>query len=174
MTRKDVNQHTAAVLNQFGITCPPVPVEQIAVSLGIQVVRSAAEWSESGFLLRDGKQVMIGVNSRNSPKRQRFTIAHELGHWSLHEGKPLIVDQSVMINKRDDVSSQATDQEEIEANKFAARLLMPIDFIAATLKKLEPGSIGSRDELISKLAREFDVSNESMGWRLINLGVLSN
>jgi Zn-dependent peptidase ImmA (M78 family) len=137
------------------------------------VVRSAAEWSESGFLHREGSRVVIGINSRNSPKRQRFTIAHELGHWLLHEGKPLIVDQSVMINRRDGVSSQATDQEEIEANHFAAALLMPKTFIADAITGHLRTGIGSREELVAALARDFDVSNEAMGYRLINLGVLS-
>lgn len=36
----------------------------------------------------------------------------------LHDGKRLIVDQSVMINKRDDVSSQAMDWQEIQANQL--------------------------------------------------------
>jgi Zn-dependent peptidase ImmA (M78 family) len=174
MTRSEVGQQAAKLLADYGVATLPVPVEHIAVSHNIQVVRSAGEWSESGFLLRDEQRVIIGVNSRNAPKRQRFTIAHELGHWLLHKGKPLIVDQSVMINKRDDVSSQATDLEEIEANQFAAELLMPQRFIAdAASHHLETG-IASREELIAALARDFDVSNDAMGWRLINLGVLSS
>jgi len=90
----------------------------------------------------------------------------------MHEGKRLIVDQSVMINKRDDVSSQATDVEEIEANRFAADLLMPEEFIRAELIRQTASPIGSREELVTLLARTFDVSNDAMNWRLINLGVL--
>jgi len=153
---------------------PPVDVEQIARSEGITVVRSAAEWSESGFLLRDGKSVVIGINSRNARKRQRFTIAHELGHWQLHGGRPLIVDQSIMINKRDDVSSQATDAEEMDANRFAANLLMPRPFILDAIRYEMKAGVGSRDELVAALARDFDVSADAMGYRLINLGVLSS
>lgn len=175
MTVNEAEQRAAELLDGFGIEMsgPPVPVEQIAVKSGIQIVRSAAEWSESGFLLRDNGQIIIGINSRNSPKRQRFTIAHELGHWQLHEGKPLIVDQSVMINKRDDVSSQATDREEIQANQFAAGLLMPQRLIHRELRK-QITTAKSRDEIVTALARVFDVSNDAMGWRLINLGILSS
>jgi len=162
------------LLARHHVGAPPVNVEQIALAEQIQIVRSAADWSESGFLLRDRKRIIIGVNSRTARKRQRFTIAHELGHWQLHDGKPLIVDQSVMINKRDDVSSQATDTEEIEANRFAARLLMPKDFVQAAIQHHMKSGIGSREELISVLARHFDVSADAMGYRLINLGVLSN
>jgi len=174
MSRSDVRERASQLLTHYGIVRPPVPVEQIAVSCGIQIARSAADWSESGFLLRDAARTIIGINSRNSPKRQRFTIAHEVGHWLLHEGKPLIVDQSVMINKRDDVSSQAADTEEIEANQFAAELLMPLPFVTAALNQQMSLGVASRDELITGLAREFEVSNDAMGWRLINLGVLSS
>lgn len=174
MTRSKVSQRAADLLGGCRVTAPPVPVDQIAASHGIQIIRSAAEWSESGFLLRDADRIIVGINGRNSPKRQRFTIAHELGHWLLHEGKRLIVDQSVMINKRDDVSSQATDRQEIEANQFAAELLMPRDFIANELNRQMSTGISSREELITALARTFNVSNDAMGWRLINLGVLSS
>lgn len=162
-------------LRSFGYTHPPVPVEEIAALCNIQLVRTAAEWSESGFLLRDAGRTIIGVNSRTSLRRQRFTIAHELGHWRLHEGKPLIVDQSVMmVNKRNDISSQATNSEEIEANQFAAELLMPQSMVASLLTKSFSSSLKSRDDLIATLAREFDVSNDAMSWRLINLGIVSN
>jgi Zn-dependent peptidase ImmA (M78 family) len=174
MDRSEVSQRAADLLTACRVTAPPVPVEQIAASHGIQIVRSAAEWNESGFLLRDNSRVIIGINARNSPKRQRFTIAHELGHWLLHEGKPLIVDQSVMINKRDDVSSQATDWQEIQANQFAAELLMPHRFLVDELHRQMSSGIGSREELITTLARVFSVSNDAMGWRLINLGILSS
>lgn len=174
MRRSDIDRRAAGLLRSYGVTAPPVPVEQIAISKEIQVVRSAAEWSESGFLLRDNENIIIGINSRNSPKRQRFSIAHELGHWCLHKGKPLIVDQSVMINKRDDVSSQATDSEEIEANQFAAELLMPKQFVVDAVRRHITTSGGSREEFVTALARDFDVSSEAMGWRLINLGMLSS
>ena len=174
MNREDVSRFAADLLAKSGVLGPPVPVEQIAVAHGIQIVRSAAEWSESGFLLRDSDRVIIGINGRNSPKRQRFTIAHELGHWLMHDGQHLIVDQSVMINKRDDVSSQATDWQEIHANQFAAELLMPKDFVIDELRRRMSSDIGSREELITMLARAFDVSSDAMGWRLINLGVLSS
>jgi len=169
--RSERDRLAAELLVRHGIQAPPVPVEDIAVAENIQVVRSTAKGDESGFLLRNGVNVIIGVNSRNSPRRQRFTIAHELGHWRLHKGRPLIVDHWVMINKRDGVSSQATDFEEIEANQFAAELLMPRQFIKDSFKRKQ-GKFGSRDVLIGALATEFGVSVEAMGFRLTNLGML--
>lgn len=173
MTRDAVEKKAQRLLRKFQIAGPPAPVDAIAASENIQIVRSVADWNESGFLLRQHNTVIIGINSRNSARRQRFTIAHELGHFCLHEGKPLIVDQSVMVNKRDDVSSQATNQEEIEANQFAAALLMPEPWVKSASQGLFDSGVSSRDHLVTALAKDFDVSVDAMGWRLINLGILS-
>lgn len=173
MTRDAVESRAQRLLRKFQITGPPVPVDAIAEAEDIQIVRSVGDWNESGFLLRQKKTVIIGINSRNSPRRQRFTIAHELGHYCLHDGKPLIVDQSVMVNKRNGVSSQATDQEEIEANQFAASLLMPAPWVKRSAEAKLTAGVDSRDHLVTALARDFDVSVDAMGWRLINLGILS-
>jgi len=67
-----------------------------------------------------------------------------------------------------------TDIEEIEANTFAAALLMPEKIVFDHVVRLvrTEGDI-TRDILITELARAFDVSSEAMGYRLINVGVLT-
>ena len=166
------------LLKKYGIVRPPVPVEDIAGGEGAVIARKHFDGTESGFTLRDSGWIVIGVNTRTSRKRQRFTIAHEIGHVMLHEGKPLIVDHSVRIDRRDDVSSIGTDSKEIAANAFAAALLMPHDFIVNYVTEYvasitKSGASLSRDDLVSELAAEFDVSAEAMGYRLINLGILA-
>jgi len=168
----------ARLLKEYRIHEPPVSVGDIARGEGAQIVRQRFEGSESGFILRDGKLTIIGVNTLTSRRRQRFTIAHELGHMLLHDGRSLIVDQSVRINFRNDISSAAADDEEIEANAFAAALLMPRTLVLNHLKvylagATQSGGSISREDLIAQLAREFDVSTEAMGYRLINLAILA-
>lgn len=171
LRRREIERLAEDLLNRHGLRSAPIQVEKIAELEKIEVIRVSAGWNESGFLLREGEShPVIGINRKNSPKRQRFTIAHELGHWRLHPGRPLIVDHSVMINKRNDVSSQATEPEEVQANQFAAALLMPESLVRDCAAS---GGFRSRDELISRLASEFDVSTDSMAWRLVNLGILS-
>ena len=159
------------ILKQYGIESAPVDVEKLAWLLGAELVRTRAEGGQSGFVLRDGSRVVIGVNNGTSRRRQRFTIAHEIGHLQLHSGN-LIVDSSIRVNYRDDVSSMATDEEEMQANKFAAALLMPKAWVQEAVVRLS-ASATTREDLISRLAREFDVSTEAMGYRLINLGIAS-
>lgn len=167
-----------AVLRKFGIEQPPIPVEDIADRVGALIVRNNFDGTESGFTLRDGSRIIIGVNTRTSRKRQRFTIAHEIGHVVLHES-PLIVDHSVRMDWRDNVSSLGTERQEIEANAFGASLLMPQEMVIARAKEYSahaPHSLAGaswRERFISELAQEFDVSTEAMGFRLIRLGILA-
>lgn len=162
------------IIRNYGITQPPIRVEDIAHSQGIEIVRHRFEGPESGFALRDESRRIIGLNTQTSRRRQRFTVAHELGHLLLHEGK-IIVDQAVLrVDLRNDVSSMGTDVEEIEANTFAAALLMPEDIVFHhVLKAVRANGEITRENLIAELARIFDVSAEAMGYRLINLGILT-
>lgn len=56
------------------------------------------------------------------PGRERFTVAHELGHYLLHRGQA----ESFKC-MTDDVVDRVLKQREWEANEFASYLLMPID-----------------------------------------------
>lgn len=126
------------------------------------------------MLFRGSDQPVLGVNSYHSSSRQRFTIAHELGHLVLHEGRPMIVDHVVRVrfNLRDGTSSLATDKQEIEANRFAAELLMPRDWIIREVEAaLEREHDLDEETLVQDMAELCEVSPQAMEYRLINLGV---
>ena len=148
----------------------PIDVVGLAAALDATVVDEKLDESISGMLLRDGDQAVIGVNRSHATVRQRFTVAHELGHLLLHKGTPLFVDRDVRVNMRDGRSSTALSSQEIQANAFAASLLMPIHLIRTELSKLRPDA--GRDDVIRVLADRFDVSQAAMRYRLINLGIL--
>jgi Zn-dependent peptidase ImmA (M78 family) len=159
------------ILSEHDLVRAPVPVERLAKKLGARL--SYQPFSEndddvSGLLYRDGSRTIIGINSTHAPTRQRFTIAHELGHLLLHPGKPMILDRA-RVNLRNSVSSMASDTQEIEANQFAAALLMPRDFLLSELKQMPAKRA---DTLIEGLAKKFNVSREAMRHRLVNLGIL--
>jgi len=171
--RSDVEQRAQAYLKRWGIVEPPVDVTELVRLEGIELVFSRSKGMESGFALSEGFRRVIGVNSLEAPRRQRFTIGHELGHLDMHNERGLTVDQSVRVFKRDEVSSMASDSQEIEANAFAAALLMPQSFLHQIVPEVLKTVSGGRDQLISALAKRFDVSVQAMGYRLINLGMLS-
>jgi Zn-dependent peptidase ImmA (M78 family) len=165
-----------ALLDAHDLHEPPVDVEALANLLGVRVVHDRLEREISGMLVRpDGDAPpVIGVNSYHPIGRQRFTIAHELGHLHLHRGREVIVDHAVRgrVNFRDPTSSLATDREEIEANAFAAALLMPGEWVAEQLdlrlqERRHPTGI------VEALAEVFGVSRVAMENRLMNLGLSS-
>lgn len=172
MTARTRTAESAArqLLTGLGIAALPVPVEAIAAHLGARIVHEPLDSTISGLLLREGGTNLIAVNSEHHPRRRRFTIAHELGHLELHKGD-YIVDSTVRVNRRDTLSSMATDAEEIEANAYAAALLMPGDLVRQTLGQLRDSQISNPSRVVDTLAEQFGVSSEAMGYRLINLGL---
>jgi Zn-dependent peptidase ImmA (M78 family) len=163
------------LLQNQGIPGPPVPVETIARKMGVKLAFEPFKGKDdiSGILYRKGEQSIIGINSAHPQTRQRFSIAHEIGHLILHT-KKLFVDRVVRIDFRDSTSSLAIDNEEISANVFAAELLMPRDFIEREIKRLSAKrkSLPSKERLIKELASIFNVSPQAMEYRLNNLGIL--
>lgn len=171
--RKHIRTVAGRLLKAHGIEAPPVEVEQIASMLGIRVQFEPAEDELSGFLLRDlnRQKAVIGVNDRHSDNRKRFTIAHELGHYLLHEQEKLHVDRQFRINWRDGTSKKGESEEEKEANLFAAELLMPVHFIQQDLSEAEAFDLES-DATINELAEAYKVSSQAMTFRLAYLGYL--
>ena len=162
------------LLAQHQITRPPVDVEALAHAEAILVVhRRFKDADVSGMLFRDGDHHVIGVNSAHPAARRRFTIAHELGHRALHPGRELILDVPVRVNLRDKTSSMASDLEEIEANAFAAALLMPEQMIRDQLSQLPAIKRREPDATAAALSRIFKVSISALNFRLINLGLTS-
>jgi Zn-dependent peptidase ImmA (M78 family) len=162
----------AKLLQSAGIASSPVDVDGLAKRVGATIVAEALDPEVSGVLYRRPDGVVIAVNRDHALSRRRFTVAHELGHLLLHQGRPLIVDHVVRarINLRDHRSSLATEREEIEANRFAANLLMPADLVNDQLTKQLRRS-PDEQQTIDALAKKFGVSPQAMEFRLTNLGL---
>lgn len=166
--RKQISTCVEKLLRDGNITEPPVPVETIAKEQGLVILFERLDSDLSGFVSGPEHGSIIGVNTSHPKVRQRFTIAHELGHYLLHQTTNLHVDRSFLM-KRTELSSQGTDDDEIEANAFAAELLMPRDLLATDLKNVGDLDLAD-DSVISDLARRYRVSTQALLLRLINLG----
>lgn len=149
----------------------PIPIEHLADIVGAEIRYEPFSGQLSGMVHRlETGAAVIGVNSLHAPTRQRFTIAHELAHLLLHRDESFHVDQRSPIGFRSELSSKAVDENEIEANQFAAELLMPFDILRRSVENLPPNM--ETEEAISKLADEFQVSEQAMTFRLSGLGWL--
>lgn len=174
--RQTIARIVTGLLQESGVKQPPVPVEAIAEHLGLEVKRTPGPDDLSGFLLRDtatGHSV-IGVNSSHHSNRQRFTVAHEIGHYVLHDGEPLHIDAlaNYRVERRSSVSSAGTQTKEVEANAFAAELLMPEAFLRRDIDRSNTAIDLSDDTSISELADRYAVSVSAMTYRLGNLGFI--
>lgn len=161
MFQKKIESIAEKILASQNIKESPVPVELIASQNNIQISR-AHNKDFSGLLLRKEGKSLIGVNSSESPKRQRFTIAHELGHYFLHPTKNAFVDY------RDNKKNIKRGIKEVQANIFAATLLMPKTFLEKDYKEISQKGLLEEEDL-KFLADKYQVSEDAMKIRLINL-----
>jgi len=169
----DIERIVNNIIEKNNISETPVNIEKICQYYDIEIEPIDAEDNLSGFFLVNDKKIkMIGYNKNHSENRKRFTIAHEFGHFQLH----LQSDQKFFIDNnskffRNEKSSSGELKQEREANAFAAALLMPLPLLESELEKISDTE--NIDSVITKLSSTFLVSEESMRYRLINLGVIN-
>lgn len=167
--RRKIEALVEQLLSAHNIKNAPVPVSQIARARGARIFYQSLDDDVSGFLYRDGENTVIGVNTHHAPVRQNFTTAHELGHLLLHDQEQLHVDRQFRVRLRNEVSSQGVDDDEREANLFAACLLMPKQFLDKDLASVTEIDLLD-DDFLKDLAREYGVSAQALVNRLKNLG----
>lgn len=129
--------------------------EALAEKLGIDVVESPLTGCD-GWVLSDTAGSIIRLNSENSPKRRRFTLAHELGHLLL--GVPTVVGESFYD------SLQSDNAEERRVNDLASELLLPQSVVEKTLP-----SVPVLAAQLRKLAKQAKVSELAAAIRVANL-----
>ena len=148
------------LLEELGVTKPPVDVDAVARMCGIPVLRFEFDDALSGLVVDTTQGPVIGINEDHHPVRQRFSIAHELGHVMLCHIDSFHVDLG--STDEDGEPPGYNWRHERAANDFAANLLMPGTMLKRAFGKT-PGVAG--------LATTFEVSELAMGFRLRNLGL---
>jgi len=163
MIIEKIENITEEILNKLSIKNIPVQVDEIASKLQIKISRAPSK-DFSGLLIRKDGHALIGINNNEASVRQRFTIAHELGHFFLHPRKDTFVDYR---DNKKDVMRTAVEKQ---ANMFAAALLMPRTLLEKDFRALIKKGFGE-DEL-TILADKYQVSEDAMKFRLLNLNFL--
>lgn len=135
---------------------PGEDLSPIVAKLGGRIkVRSWREGREDGAIHVEGpNDFTIFLSPYTGPFRDRFTIAHELGHYFLHS---LFGEKTIKINR------EGSDPTEWEANWFAAGFLMPADSFQEEWQKLGGN--------IEAMAARFNVSTQTVKIRANVLGL---
>lgn len=164
------------LLTRHNLVNPPVDVFKLAKAENILVVKVKGEESISGFIQMEKEgTTVIGINSAHSPTRQRFTLAHELGHYFLHPSAETRVDIGHGVRFRDESSGEGVDPAEVEANLFAAELLMPTEFLLRDLSKIGSLDFSNQvdfEKVVDSLSSKYRVSKQAMTYRLGSLGII--
>lgn len=146
----------------------PVNLESLCHELNLKLQYLPMEDVVSGMIVMHSGQGDIVVNKLQHPNRQRFTISHEIGHFILHSGKQSEYVDKLTRHRHAGTYEQPT--EEVEANQFAAELLMPRFEIE---KLVDEREIWLFDDVVIKLlAEHFGVSAQAMTIRLKSLGYI--
>lgn len=149
---------------------PPVGLKQLMTSLSIKFEEKDYEGQLSGAAVFNGNDMLVTVNTKEPETRKRFTVAHEIGHLLLHADQALSVDIKPISLNRDNNSKTGESWREVEANYFAASLLMPKEDV---LVHFEKWSDLEEDDRLQKLAKRYEVSMQAMSVRLNTLGLIS-
>jgi Zn-dependent peptidase ImmA (M78 family) len=160
------------LVQEHGIDRPAVDVKYLAQRLGIHVVHLDLNRDGlSGMLITQPELVpTIVVHATHPEVRQRFTIAHELGHFVLGHHKRdaghVLVDRTYTY--RGPRASEGLDAIEVAANHFASALLMPTSLMMWAMREyaIDPAF---DDDDIENLANKFNVSLQAMTIRLSSL-----
>ena len=178
MSKADIAKQASDLLNAHGLMHAPVDIETAAKKLGVNVSYQQLEDAYSGMLVLKGGAAHIIINDGHHPNRQRFTLAHELGHFLLHVKNStdrLFIDTKFSRSgpasspSYRSADSSTTYAEEREANLFAEALLVPEQLLKKCIKEKQI-DVQMIDEFdVSLLASLFAVSEQMMAIRVEKL-----
>lgn len=162
MEKNIIIKKTNSLLNNFGYNNEAdtyVDISKLAVSEGFKVGEtSRIGFKEDGFIAisKDKSNKIIGVNSNRTFEEKRFIVAHELAHYYLH-----YIDSTLegMIMHREQVKGK--DENENDADFFAACMLMPAQSFKTQFEKLKLRGYGETD-VIDKLQLIYKTPRESI------------
>jgi hypothetical protein len=149
------------LLQALGITDPRnIDLEAIAFDQGAVVRRGALDGCEAR-IVGYGSRAIITVDERKPRTRQRFSIAHELGHWQYHRGRYLICRPDEIVDSR-----RTSLNPERGADFYAADLLLPRYLFIPRAAALRVSSF----EAVDTLSKEYSTSVPATAIRLVEYG----
>lgn len=153
-----------SVIEELGITKPDqIELELIGICRGVMSHEVAFSGAEARLITSATKDNAIAtINSRIPEEgRKRFALAHELGHFELHREEAT----DWNCTDSDFIRLHKNEDSEVEANVFAAELLMPEKMFHVECAGMDPSFVS-----IVKLAEIFRTSLSSTAFRYASIG----
>jgi Zn-dependent peptidase ImmA (M78 family) len=155
-----VEDEVTTLLSDHNVYDAPVPLNAMIRSNNLRVQFGRFQPDQTavaGFIRLSERKIYI--NAADAPRRQTFTIAHELGHWVLHRQLLDAHPELYRVLRRDKPVTSSSPLEK-EANGFAGRLLVPRSLLDRYWRR------AAVRPTVSALARIFSVSEEVIRTRL--------
>lgn len=165
LDRADIEKKAADLLRRLNISEPPISAAEIAYGLHIPILpRDFDDGAIAGKLVKRGFFFEIHVRADDPDVRTNFTIAHEIGHRSLHPFREWSDDEVTMYRRDYRSEDTGVNRAEWQANAFAAALLMPEAHVREKWELLKSPTY---------LLPLFKVSKPAMLRRLEELGLIA-
>ncbi len=156
-----------SLLNELGIDEPgDIKLEGIAQYCGATIIYEPLEGSDAR-LIGYGSSAFITVNAHSTTPRQRFSAAHELGHWMWDRGKMAFACGGML--PKDGELAQESDTIERRANRYAVDLLLPEKLF---YKRVEGARTSPCLQMVQSLAQEFQTSLTATAIRYVELSAI--
>jgi hypothetical protein len=156
-------QRAEDLISEFGITTPDeIDIEAIAYDRGIEISYDELHGCEA-TLVGFGNKAIATINPSPSRGRERFSVAHEIGHWQMHRGK------TFRCRSDDIVQNYSSDNlREKEADEFASHLPMPTQIFLPAIRAANRPGLND----LQVIANDFEVSLQAISIRLASLDTL--
>ncbi|MFN9470992.1 ImmA/IrrE family metallo-endopeptidase [Acidovorax sp.] len=158
-----IGEQAEALIAELGISSPKeIDVEAIAFDAQVEVVYEPMTGCEATLVgYRD--RAIASINPSEFRGRERFSVAHELGHWHLHRGR------SFRCRVDDPSANLSSDRKfEKEADTFASHLLMPTALFGPAISSFGTPTF----QQLKRVADEFETSITATTLRLANVNTL--
>jgi len=139
----------------------PVDVKSLATKLNVEILPIKDPYSEViGRSYLEDDRAIIEYSSDMNIHRQRFTIAHHLGHLVLGH-----TNRNVSCS---DVDYTDTDKQELDANVFAANILISPNSLRDMMSRMKPSnhSCNNIRKTVKILSEVYNVSESIVRWQL--------
>ncbi len=164
--REEIESKAQELLQGLPSIKPMVQIGQICDNLGIRIEQSKnyAKGKDGHIQINEKGEVSIIINERKAAVRRRFTIAHEIAHFVIHRD---YLEEHRVIDRDGDIIDFEYRGRELEANQFAANLLMPTNHFIKAWQAL------GAEPKIQDIADFFGVSKDATYYRALSLGLVS-